>query len=127
MPLKVRHIAVIITGIFLFPVFYQPWHFAEHHGHRAHDHATSHSCDHAHHHVDHASEDQTSGETESAVIHSFEHCFICDYEFAVKGLPGAVQMDLDPVQYRELRAVEVFSRYENAISLQVRPRAPPVA
>lgn len=122
MPARFRNIAILIAGIFLFPVAYQPWHMAQHHSHDVHNHeAHGHQCDHPHHQHDHSS----AADSEAPIIHTFDHCYICDYEFAVKALPGIVLADQTPVEFEELHAVEASSQYESSVSWRIQPRAPP--
>jgi hypothetical protein len=71
-----KHIAFILTGIFVFPLMFQPIHIVWHH---STDHVTpgdESCCLHQNFAGDIPGESQPN-----------DHCLICEYEFAVTSLP----------------------------------------
>ena len=107
---------VLAAWIFIFPVLYQPVHIIQHHSHERSDH----SCEHHHHH--HHTEKPPD------VTHVSNHeddCYICEYEFVIKDLPGAYELANAPIQYHEVKTAPAVS-YNNTPSFaQINPRAPP--
>ncbi|MCU4158336.1 hypothetical protein J1N10_20345 [Carboxylicivirga sp. A043] len=72
-----KHIALWLTGLFIFPILYQPLHVVLHHSSR---HAHHHCCAHKHCQV-HANPKQSNA---IKVSSAEDTCPICDYHFATK-------------------------------------------
>jgi hypothetical protein len=71
---KKKNIAVLLSGIFLFPIFFQSLHIASHH----HDEP---GCIHSCCHTDHSqSMSEIFSKTEKA-------CLLCEYEFSINDVP----------------------------------------
>ena len=77
-----KHIALLLTMVFLFPIVIQPWHVMNHHS----EHFFSDEAEQHHHCCAH----EIQFENESLpqqFDQSVEHCPVCEYEFATFSLP----------------------------------------
>ena len=107
---------VLAAWIFLFPVLYQPVHIIQHHSHERSDHACEH---HNHHHHNEAPADITH------ITQAEDDCYICEYEFVIKDLPGSSELVNAPFPYYEVKTAPAVSYIKTRSFTQINPRAPP--
>jgi hypothetical protein len=111
------HIALLLLGIFTFPIVFQPFHLLQHQSTGA---CFEHLC----------------CQTEAAVkvtlpgIHfesqDKEECPVCEYDFAVKDLPGSsLFRTFTPVTHRSLKKPVNDLAFPQVYSTKT-PRAPPL-
>ena len=113
-----KHIAILLFGIFLFPLTYQPWHVLKHHAQKSQCcHTCCHStiekkvCDFSHC-ITSASEKQ-------------ESCPVCEYHFPLNILPKlSLFKPKNPNLEAQLFGLEASLFYQQIISRKS-PRAPP--
>ncbi|WP_319503490.1 hypothetical protein [uncultured Draconibacterium sp.] len=110
------HITLLLLGIFVFPIAYQPYHIVRHHSQKAECH---HECCHIKHEEAHdVTFNSYSGED--------ERCPICDYHFPVNDLPRLLFFTpATPHVLNSVVEIEIKRACKHAISTKI-PRAPPL-
>lgn len=118
MPGFKKHIAILLFGIFFFPLAYQPYHVFRHHAQKLHCH---HGCCNSN--VDkrvcsHGPEINTESERQ-------EPCPICDYHFPINILPRLIIFQpKTPTTESLLFGLEERIAFQQIVSKKS-PRAPP--
>jgi hypothetical protein len=110
-----KHIAIILIGIFIFPVAFQSVHIVRHHGHE-HS-ACLHIC-------------KIHSEYQGSYIQTPEkdkHCPICEYKFAINNLPSVSVYEANiPIIKLALDETIIGHPYLEVIESKS-PRAPPLS
>nr|WP_319267722.1 hypothetical protein [uncultured Draconibacterium sp.] len=110
------HIALVLLGIFIFPIAYQPYHIVRHHSIKA-------DC---HHHCCHLQDEEPDGVIFDISTDGYENCPICDYHFPVNDLPRHLFFSpVIPLSQSSLVEIEIKRACKQVISSKT-PRAPPV-
>jgi hypothetical protein len=111
-----RHIAVLLLGVFLFPVVFQAIHITWHQVHD--DHITHHFC-HADLIVQHSQPD------EEILSEKENYCPVCEYKFSINDLPKiSVYRTVIPVIVGSVRETQIQLLFQSVILIKS-PRAPP--
>lgn len=114
-----KHIAVLLFGIFFFPLAYQPLHVFLHHAQKTHCH---HNCCHSKlekKFCSHGPSINTTSEKEEA-------CPICDYHFPINILPKVfIYPYKKAVIESEIVQLKIRLPFQQIISIKT-PRAPPI-
>lgn len=111
-----KHIAVIILGIFIFPITFQSIHIVWHHSHRISYNVPCHNT------VD------CPGSTETAILHSssISHCPICEYQASINALPDISFFEaVIPTICSIFKVLSVTKTHQEVFALKS-PRAPPI-
>lgn len=118
MPVFKKHIAILLFGIFFFPIAYQPYHVLKHDPSQAH---CSQNCCHSY--TD--NKDCNDGVHFSTKSKEIEHCPICDYHFPIKIIPK-LNLFKPAASFTKCHLYELRERlpFEQTISKKS-PRAPP--
>jgi len=110
-----KHIAVILLGIFIFPITFQSIHIVWHHSHCISHNATCHNVVDCHDY------------TGTAFIHSnsTNHCPICEYQLSINTLPDIPFFEaVIPIICRVFKVLSVTKPHQEVFVLKS-PRAPP--
>lgn len=113
---KRRHIALVLLGVFIFPIAYQPYHTVRHHSKDLH----------CHHNCSHAKQEKPAGLHLDVFSAKKEHCSICEYHFPVNDLPKlffftSATSILKSSNYE----LKIKRAYQQVVSTKT-PRAPPL-
>lgn len=112
-----QHIAIILFGIFFFPIVFQSIHIVKHHSNVSN--FEQHFCGHI------EIEDLY---TASHEFYSFEDrsCLICDYQFSINDLPKVLYFGKEipalKYTYIEIAVLKPFNQF----SYDKTPRGPPI-
>jgi len=110
-----KHIALIIFGIFFFPILFQSVHIVWHQNHKP----EHHFC----HHKDNDKESQTKYES---ISKNEEICLICEYKFPINDSPKVFFINSDiPAIACIYDEIDKQQQYKQVFSDKT-PRAPPV-
>lgn len=110
-----KHIAVILLGIFIFPITFQSIHIVWHHSHCISHNATCHNA------VDY--HDYTG--TAFHHSNSTDHCPICEYQLSINTLPDIPFFEaVIPIICGTFKVLSVTKPHQEVFALQS-PRAPP--
>jgi len=110
-----KHIAVILLGIFIFPITFQSIHIVWHHSHRISYNAPCHNA------VD------CLDYTRTAFFHSnsTNHCPICEYQLSINTLPDIPFFEaVIPIICGVFKVLSVTKPHQEVFALKS-PRAPP--
>lgn len=80
MPGLKKHIAILLLGIFFFPLAYQPYHVLKHHSLKA---LCNQACCHSHT----ENKDCNNNVQFNSASKGPEHCPICEYHFPINVIP----------------------------------------
>ncbi|MCT4603777.1 MAG: hypothetical protein N4A59_12880 [Marinifilum sp.] len=113
-----KHIAILLFGIFFFPITYQPWHVLMHHSQKSECcHTCCHSkvekrvCDYSH--------------CLSSTSEKQEVCLVCEYHFPINILPKLnLFKPKNPSLEGQLFGLEARLAFQQ-INSKKSPRAPP--
>lgn len=111
-----KHIAILLFGIFISPIIFQPVHILWHHSHSFNE------CNH----VCTTKSDSHGLDNESKNgIKKYEHCPICEYKFSINNLPiVSVFETIVPKIDANFDETEIAQLYLHSFSVKS-PRAPP--
>ncbi len=104
-----NHIAFAFLWVFILPVLYQPVHIVMHHSHRGHGHLN----------------DTENLTQKNNTFQKYNHCYICEFEFTVNGMPEEFIVPFSAVFLGKLGPVKIENGFFAEIILQSSPRAPP--
>lgn len=112
-----NHIALLLFGVFFFPILFQSVHFVRHHSH-------DYNCEHYLCHQTIADINfHTNGENLSEEV---KKCLICEYHFSINELPEiSVSGRVIPSITCIYNEIVIQQQHKQVISIKV-PRAPPV-
>jgi hypothetical protein len=109
------HIAPVLAMLLMWPGLYQSFHRFQHHLPAP---KVEECC---HHHC--AAEEET--ETQNLVINEFEHCFVCDFEFALyQDVQFANHLGSINLPGERILVFNITFHHKSN-KLQLRPRGPP--
>lgn len=108
--------AIILIGIFLFPVVFQSFHIVQH---QSHEHEY---CSAQHHIADYKI---TKGLFFKQLSEKEEHCIVCEYQFSLHDFP-AVAVYRTATLLTESILIQLFENLPATKAFsQAEPRAPP--
>ncbi len=112
-----KHIALLLFGIFFFPILFQSFHIVWHY---LHDHKREHShCSQAITNTDFHSNNKTVSEKEKV-------CPICEYQFSINNLPK-ISFPNPAIPEIARNYIEItYQQHYKQIFSDKTPRAPPV-
>lgn len=111
-----KYIAIVLLGIFAFPIFFHSLHVAWHHSKGINCYCTENKC-------------STSNEFSDNVIvktsNSEEYCPICEYKFSVNNLPDISLFGNNVFKVDSYYKAIVINQFKPCIHSKKAPRAPP--
>jgi hypothetical protein len=115
-----KHIALLLLGIFFFPIVFQPLHVLWHK-----------AIEDDHHHMEHAvcysiTPNQHAHEKGEALAEKESVCPICAYEFSVNEIPNSVLFHSSALFVSDAITDAVISLYLQQVVYINSSRAPPV-
>ncbi|NOU61951.1 hypothetical protein [Marinifilum caeruleilacunae] len=115
-----KHIAILLFGIFFFPLAYQPWHVIVHHSQDS-------QCHHACCHSKGAKKTCDFGHWLASKVEKQESCPVCEYHFPINIIP-----ELNLFKPKNPNLDRNLFELETSIALQQidsrkSPRAPPLS
>ncbi len=109
-----KHIATILSGIFIFPIAFQSVHIVRHH---AHDH---YAC----HHVCNNHSNYLTATINAAKV--FNKCPICEYKFPINNLPTVSVPETNIPKIEGVLIETIIVQPHLQIFEMKSPRAPPL-
>lgn len=113
-----KHIAILLFGIFFFPLTYQPWHVVKHHSQKS-------PCHHGCLHSKVEKKICNHGQCITSTSEKQETCPVCEYHFPIKTLPILTHFKSKKSSFEDqLFGLEARLAYQQVVSRKS-PRAPP--
>lgn len=100
-----KHIAIVLLGIFIFPIFFQSIHIAYHNSHRYGNSSGEEG------HFDHF---ESIKNIKVPLLDSEEKCLICEYNFSINNIPE--------ICFFEIHILKADMDYMDAVIHQFKPR-----
>lgn len=113
-----KHIALLLFGIFIFPVLFQPMHVLWHKS------IAEFSCSSCHFHYHLAGQAET--DEESAIESCNQHCLLCDYEFSITSIPEHFVFECNIEKADKQSIISYLVQPQKPFAGNTSPRAPPV-
>lgn len=110
-----KHIAFILLGIFVFPIFYQPYHIVLHHSEELH----------CHHDCCSSKIEKSTDLIVDIYTEKEEPCPICNYHFPVNDIPGISFFATSLIALKgQIYDLDIKRASQQVVSIKT-PRAPP--
>ena len=112
-----KNIAILLLGIFIFPITFQSFHIVWHHSHGYQD-------NHKLYHVE-VTEKPSQADIRTA-SQKDKHCPICEYKFLINDLPKVpIFRSITPVIECSLNELEIQLPFQQLFLIKA-PRSPPI-
>jgi hypothetical protein len=113
-----KHIALLVFGIFIFPILFQPVHIIWHHSHET---PVCTSC-----HVSDIGKQCTDQKDENSIDNQEKQCLVCSYEFSITELPEFFIFECNTDTAEESAEETPISQPCKTVCKNKTSRAPPV-